>query len=195
MANVDESEIRAVVEWLRDQIGVPFVLVGGSAVLPDVPIATKDVDVLVSAPDMERADAAMQGRRDAHPLDPATGTIRGTEVAIGGSKIAVDFLSASAFGGQRFVDFVRGSGSVSFAGVRRARPSVVFYMRLSLEDWRENIPSILRDIRMGVGEATLDGATRVAERFGTENSIRERVCEVRATLRRVQNAERNVRRD
>jgi hypothetical protein len=180
--DVTTGEIRAVVEWLRSEIRVPFVVVGGSAIQIEVQVATKDVDILVSDRDLSTVDSTMEGRADAYPLDPATGTIRGTTVAIGRSSIQVDFLSAGPFGGDDFLRYVRDRGSRSYEGALRARPEVVFYMRLSLDDWRENIPSIERDLRVGVPESTLDGAVGVARRFGRGRRLRERVEAVRKTL-------------
>jgi hypothetical protein len=54
--DVTTSEIRAVVEWLRSEIGVPFVVVGGSAIQIEVHVATKDVDILVSGRDLAKVD-------------------------------------------------------------------------------------------------------------------------------------------
>ena len=177
------DDIRAVAEWLQSEIGVPFVVVGGSAIRIEVSVATKYVDILVSGRDMARVDSAMEDRKDAYPLDPATGTIRGTEVSIGDSSIEVDFLSVGPFGGDDFLRYVQGQGSVPYVGTLRARPEVVFYMRLSLDDWRENIPSIERDLRVGVPESALDGAVAVARRFGRGQRIAERAEVVRKTLR------------
>ena len=140
------------------------------------------MDILVSGHDLEKVDQRMEDRPEALPLEPATGTIRGTEITIGGSSIQVDFLSASAFGGAEFVEYVLGPGSKAFAGVRRARPAVVFYMRLALDEWRENIPSIERDLRVGIPESTLDGAIAVARRFGRGDRVAKRVVEVRRLL-------------
>jgi len=55
-------------------------------------------------------------------------------------------------------------------------------MRLCLDDWRENIPSIERDLRVGVPESTLDRAVSVARRFGREAKLRARVTAVRQTI-------------
>lgn len=181
--DVDPDGDRAVAEWLQSEIGVPFVVVGGSAIEIEVAVATKDVDILVSGRGLAKVDSAMEGRKDAYPLEPTTGTIRGTEVSIGRATIPVDFLSAGPFGGDDFFRYVRDRGSEPYEGTLRARPEVVFYMRLSLGDWRENIPSIERDLRVGVPEATLDEAVNVARRFGRERRIGKRVEAVRTTLR------------
>ncbi len=182
---IDPKDVRVVAQWLRSEIRVPFVVVGGSAIQLEVPVATKDVDILVSGTDLARVDSAMEGRADAHPLDPATGTLRGTRLSKGRSSIDVDFLSAGPFGGDDFLHYVRGPGSRIHEGTRRARPEVVFYMRLSLDDWRENVPSIERDLRGGVPESTLDRAVAVAHRFGRSQRIRERVDAVRKILQRL----------
>jgi hypothetical protein len=181
--SVHSDDIRAVAEWLLSEIGIPFVIVGGSAIQIEVPVATKDVGILVSGRNLARIDSALQDRKDAFPLDPATGTIRGTKVSIGGSSIDVDFLSAGPFGGDDFLRYVRGQGSKPYGGTLRARPEVVFYMRLSLDDWRENIPSIERDLLVGVPESTLDSAVAVARRFGRGQRIGDRVEAVRKTRR------------
>jgi hypothetical protein len=195
---VDVDDVRKVVEWVRSEIGVPFVVVGGSAILLDTPdpIVTKDVDVLVSGRDLERADRAVEGRSDAPPLDPATGTIRGTKVPIGDSSIDIGFLSASAFGGQPFLEYVRTSGSVPYDGTRRAKPAVVFYMRLLLDEWEANIPSIERDIGKGIPETTLDRTISIASRFGKEKVIRQRVAATRRILKGLDaDPDRSVRRE
>ncbi len=127
-------------------------------------------------------DSAIGNRRDAAPLEPYSGSIRGTTVSIGDSEIQIDFLAGGPFGGDSFVEYVRGPGSRPYEGSRRARPEVVFYMRLCLDDWRENIPSIERDLRVGVPESTLVRAVSVARRFGREAKLQERVAAVRQTI-------------
>lgn len=186
-SDVEPNEIRALTEWVRAAIGVPFIVVGGSAIEAEVSVGTKDVDFLVSARDLEKVDLALESRKDAHPLEPATGTIRGTEVLIGRASIQVDFLSATPFGGEVFLDYVQRRGSIRYEGARRARPKVVFYMRLSLDDWRENIPSIERDLKAGISVSALGGAILVARHFGRGELIEERVNAVRRILKGLDN--------
>ncbi len=114
--DVDPDGDRAVAEWLQSEIGVPFVVVGGSAIEIEVAVATKDVDILVSGRGLAKVDSAMEGRKDAYPLEPTTGTIRGTEVSIGRATIPVDFLSAGPFGGDDFFRYVRDRGSEPYRG-------------------------------------------------------------------------------
>lgn len=182
------DEVETVAEWLRSEIGVPFVVVGGSAIAISVPVATKDVDVLISGKDWDTVDEALEDRKDAAPLDPMTGTIRATRVAIGGSSIDLEFISGEPFCGTRtpreFVQYVREKGSVRHGGTLYATPAVVFYMRLSTEDWKAYTPSIERDLGAGVQATSLDTVVVVAEHLGTGQKIRERVAFVRDQLRR-----------
>jgi hypothetical protein len=68
--DVDASEIGEVARWLRSEIGVPFVIVGRSAIRIETPVATKDVDVLISGRDWSTVDSALENRKDAAPLEP-----------------------------------------------------------------------------------------------------------------------------
>jgi len=117
---VSPDEIGDVVRWLRSEIGVPFVVVGGSAIRIEIPVATKDVDVLISGRDWKKVDSAIENLKDAAPLEPNSGSIRGTTVSIGDSAIQIDFLAGGPFGGAPFVEYVRSSGSRPYEGSRRA---------------------------------------------------------------------------
>jgi hypothetical protein len=138
---MDSEGVRRTAEWIRSTIGVPFVVVGGSAVERVVPVGTKDVDVLIDGSDWPRVDSAIEAREEATSLEPYGGTIRGTVVAIGGSRIDLEFLSDAPFSGDQlpgtFVRFVRENGSVLHDGVRYATPAVVFYMgRTPRSPWK-----------------------------------------------------------
>ena len=152
--DIEASGIRAVAEWVRSEIGVPFVIVGGSAIEAEVHVATEGVDILVLGPDLEKVDSAIEGRKDAYPLDPGLGRSEGPR-SLSGVRISKSTFCRRTFRRRRVLRYVRGGGSVRHEGTRRARPAVVFYMRLSLDDWRENVPSIERDLRVGIPESTL----------------------------------------
>jgi hypothetical protein len=169
---------------------LPFVVVGGSAVEQEVPGGTKAVDVLIRDRDWARLNSKLEHRKDAAPLEPYTGTIRGTTVAIGSDTVVLEFISPGPFGGKPFLEYVRAHGSRVYGGVRYARPSVVFYMRLALDDWMMYEPSVERDILAGVPVGVLDEAVRVGERFGAGPKIGERVDVVRARLRSVRTLRR-----
>lgn len=181
-----ESIVREVADWVRDQLQVPFVVVGGSAVERNVPVGTKDVDLLIAVGSWRRLDRALEGRRDATPLDTSTGTIRGTVVTVRSARVDVEFISGEPFSGQKgaddFVEYVRNYRSNVSDGVRYADPEVVFYMRLSTDDWQAYAPSILRDLRAGVPRETLDETLKVAAHFGVREKITHRVTFVRKTL-------------
>lgn len=183
------DQVEDVARWLRSEIGVPFVVVGGSATGRYTSTSTKDVDVLIRSKDWSKVDRVLERRDDATALSPHTGTIRDTLLRIGDSEVLVEFLSDRPFRGtarpDEFADFVRHRGSVEHDGVRYATPAVVFYMRLNApDDWREYVPSIERDLVIGgLPESTLDEAVRVAERFGRAEETRRRVEETRRILR------------
>ncbi|MGD0250790.1 MAG: hypothetical protein ABSB97_07915 [Thermoplasmata archaeon] len=182
---MEADDVATVGKWLRSAIGVPFVVVGGSAVERIVPVATKDVDVLIDAADWDHVDSAIESRKEAAPLEPTSGTIRGTVVTIGDAKIDLEFLSDEPFsGGSKpgsFTRYVREHESVVHEGVRYATPAAVFYMRLNApDDWRLYLPAIERDIVSGVTPRTLDAAVLIAERFGVGPTVRERVDAFRA---------------
>jgi hypothetical protein len=185
---VDPKNVAAVGRWLRTAIGVPFVIVGGSAIERIVPVGTKDVDVLVESADMPAVDSAIATRKEATPLEPRTGRFRGTIVRIGGASVDLEFLTGDPFSGdsdpESFIEYVRSTGSVVEGGIRYAKPGVVFYMRLNPpdDDWRAYAPSIERDIESGVTPRTLDEAARIADRFGVGPEVRGRIESIRTRL-------------
>jgi hypothetical protein len=99
---------------------------GDSAIEQSVPVGTKDMDVLISSEDWSSVDQALEHRPDATPLDPMSGTIRGTQLSIGGALIDVEFLSGEPFCGNRtpteFLRFVREHGSRLHLGTHYATP-------------------------------------------------------------------------
>jgi hypothetical protein len=184
---VEATEAKIVGDWLQTAIGVPFVVVGGGAVAQDVPVATKDVDVLIDRRDWEAIDSAIETAPEATPLEPVTGTIRGTLIRIGDRSYELEFISAEPFSGrfsaETFEQFVREEGSTVREGIRYARPAVVFYMRLATDDWQGHVDAIERDLRAGVPYSVLDLAVGIAERFGVETLLRDRFEYVRKAIR------------
>ncbi len=182
-----EPIVREVANWVRDQLQVPFVVVGGSAIEHKVPVGTNDVDLLIAVGSWRRLDVVLEGRRDATPLNASSGTIRGTVVTVGSARVDVEFISGEPFSGPKgaddFVEYVRAYRSTLSDGVRYADPAVVFYMRLSTDDWQAYVPSILRDLRAGVPGETLVVTVKVAAHFGVREKISERVEFVRKTIR------------
>jgi len=176
---MNADTVRKVAAWIRSELSVPFVVVGGSAIERSVSIGTKDVAVLIAVGDWSSLDAALENRRDATPLDPTSGTIRGTVLTMPGGRVDVEFISGEPFSGSRpgddFVEYVRNYRSSTAHGVRYADAGVVFYMRLVLDDWEAYAPSILRDLRAGVPEAVLEQSVEIARRFDQSSTVRQRV--------------------
>jgi len=177
---MNPQTVRKVAAWIRSELRVPFVVVGGSAIERHVSVGTKDVDVLIAVGDWSSLDSALEHRRDATPLDPSTGTIRGTVLMLPEGRVDVEFISGQPFSGSRpgddFVVYVRNYRSSISHGIRYADEAVVFYMRLAVDGWEANGPGILRDLRAGVPGSTLDAAVEIGRRFGRQSEIRERAA-------------------
>ena len=131
---MNHEQVKEVAGWL-DSLKIRYIVVGGSA------IGTKDVDVLIGVGDWEPIDRILENRREAAPLEPMSGSIRGTVVALGTEQVDVEFLSGEPFAGNRsaddFLRYVHQHRSEVDEGVRYAKPAVVWYMRLSTNDWQQ----------------------------------------------------------
>lgn len=183
---MNREEIKSVAEWLLG-LDVPFVIVGGSAIEQLVSAGTKDVDVLIAVGDWEKLDKALENTREASPLEPYTGTIRGTRLGLGTELLDLEFLSSEPFAGTRtadeFLDYIRTYRSNKFGMLRYATPAAVWYMRLSIEDsWEQYVSKIRREIVAGIPESTFDDVSTIADHFGVSDRIRERVAFARKTL-------------
>lgn len=180
------AEVVRVARWL-DRLGPPYIVVGGSAIERLYRVGTKDVDVLIATRAWEELDRALEGRRDATPLEPYNGTIRGTRLLLDGRAIDLEFISGEPFCGSRkpeaFVRYIRRYHSVARSGVPFADPATVWYMRLSISDWETYALKIEQDLRAGVPAATFEDTLRIADHFGVRPLMSERVASVRRVLR------------
>ncbi len=176
---MNHEQVKEVAGWL-DSLKIRYIVVGGSA------IGTKDVDVLIGVGDWEPIDRILENRREAAPLEPMSGSIRGTVVALGTEQVDVEFLSGEPFAGNRsaddFLRYVHQHRSEVDEGVRYAKPAVVWYMRLSTNDWQQYVEKIRLDIRGGVPLETLGAVVEIGDYFGVGDKMRERVAFVRRTL-------------
>lgn len=173
--------------WLRD-LGIRFVVVGGSAIEHSVPVGTGDVDVLIAVGEWKRLETVLQENPKATPLEPFSGTIRGTRLSLGTAAIDLEFISGEPFAGTKdadsFIEYVRAYRSERHRGVYYASPAVVWYMRLSIDDhWEQYASKIRRDIVAGVPESTLEAVKAIGDHFGVGDRIQARIGEVRETLR------------
>ena len=184
------EQVERVAKWVERDLHIPCVVVGGSAIERLAPVGTKDVDLLIAVGDWAPLDSALEHRHDATPLEPLTGTIRGTTAMVGSDRIDVEFVSGEPFCGRRdpddFIDYVRRRRSVLANGIRYSSPGVVFYMRLSIDDdWKWYVHSVVRDLtnhERPVPLSALDETVAVARHFGRRTPILERVRWVRQQL-------------
>jgi hypothetical protein len=179
------SQVRAVARWL-DSLGISYVVVGGSAIERIAEVGTKDVAVLIAISDWGPIDRLLEHRREAPPLEPMYGTIRGTIVQLGSERFDVEFLSGEPFAGNRsgddFLAYVRKHRSITDDGVRFANPDVVWYMRLSTDVWEQYVQKIRLDIRGGLSIDILSAVVDIGDHFGVGERMRERTKFVRETL-------------
>ncbi len=179
------AEIEEIAERLAE-LGVPFVVVGGSALEREFSVGTSDVDLLVLVGDFQSLEELLADRKDMGPFEP-TGNIGTAQVLVGSGWTEVEFITGSSFSGRQsgdsFVRYVRDYRSEKRAGVRWARPEVVWYMRLSTDDWQLYVIKIHRDLRAGVPASTFDGVLDVARHFGVEEKIRGRVGKAQEVVR------------
>jgi hypothetical protein len=182
---VNAKEVAEVAQWL-DSLGIEYVVVGGSAIELKHSVGTKDVDVLIAVGDWAPLDRALDERREATPLESHAGSIRGTRLHLGTQVADVEFISGQPFCGKRdpddFIRFVRSRHSKVHGGVRFAEPAVVWYMRLSTDDWEIYALKIEQDLRAGVPADTLDRTLALAAHFGVRPKIADRVAFLRRTL-------------
>lgn len=182
---MNRPQVYQVARWL-DSLGIRYIVVGGSAIERIAAVGTKDVDVLIAISDWGTIDQVLEHRREAAPLEPMSGSIRGTVVHLGTERLDVEFLSGEPFAGSRsgddFLRYVRQHRSVLDEGVRYANPDVVWYMRLSTDDWQQYVEKIRLDVRSGVPLRTLESVVKIGDYFGRGERMLERTSFVRRTL-------------
>lgn len=162
-----------------EEIGADYVLVGGMAVeLAGYPTGTEDVDFAVTMRDFGRVMKQLEDDprfRDVENL----GTIGGAQFFTGNRWMDVDFVNPKLFRGNKsgdaFIRYIRRYRSRKTPAGPVARPEVTMYMRLIGPDWAIYVQKILRDIRAGVPEDTLEGALAIARVFGVEEILRPRM--------------------
>lgn len=182
---MNPRHVEVIARWVRDRLRVPFVVVGGSAIERRYDVGSKDVDHLIAVGSWKSLDKALESRPEASPLEPTSGTIRGTVAMVGDVRTHVEFISGEPFSGKKdpddFIDYVLAHRSKEIRGVPYADPAVVFYMRLGpgIESWEYNFESIRRDLKAGVPPNTLDEAVAIGRRFGVGPLLSERVRWVR----------------
>lgn len=166
----------------RHRVG--FILVGGAAVERFIPSSSRDVDALVLPREYARAVRELDHDPEVVSISKEPGSLVSGHFIASGSLIRFDLLEPNAYSGDRtgeeFYQYVGHYRAVEQEGLTIAKPPVVWYMRLTIDDWRTYVPKILQDLQSGGDLRWLDEALDVANRFGRGPAVAERVAEVRA---------------
>ncbi len=180
-----EPEVLAADALLRRR-GIRYVVVGGQAVAREAATTTHDVDVMVATADYEatierlREEPDLTFDWDDHQL--ARFRIRPQ----GG--VPLDVLNAAIFAGDRsgeeFFRFLTEEGSAEVEGIAYATPEVVWYTRLLTKRWRAYAEKIVTNIVDGLAPGRLERVETIGRRFGTEETLKERLAHVREELTR-----------
>lgn len=165
------------------ELDVDYVLVGGMAVeLAGFPTGTEDVDFAVTMRDFDRVLKQLEDDPRFREVE-SLGTIGGAQFFTGDRWLDVEFLNPKLFQGEKsgnaFIHYIRRYRSRNTPIGPVARPEVTMYMRLIIPDWAIYVQKILRDVRAGVPEETLDGALAIAQVLGVEDTLRPRVQRTR----------------
>lgn len=167
--------------------GVGFVFVGGVAIEQRFPSATQDFDVMVLPTGYERAVRLVDRDPAVVSFSRGPAEMPGGHVLVAGTVVRFDLLDPAAYSGNRsgeeFYRFVvRYHSDASELG-RVARPEVVWYMRLVIEDWEVYVSKILRDLRAGAPWSIVPKVERIAHRFGVRPKVRTRIEQLREDAR------------
>jgi hypothetical protein len=163
---------------------IQYVVVGGQAVARTVPTGTLDVDVMVTTSDFQGTVARLL-------KDPRI-RLRGMREGLALLSIesargaGLDVLDSAPFAGDRsgeeFYRFLVNEESTETAGVRYASTAIVWYTRLLTSRWQVYAEKILVNILDGANAELLGHAERIAQRFGTLETVRPRLEYVRREL-------------
>jgi hypothetical protein len=183
---VIEAEAREFARILRRN-GVEFVFVGGVAIEQRFPSATRDFDVMVVPKGYARAVELIDRDPAVVSMSRGPAEMPGGHVLVRGTLVRFDLLDPAAYSGVRpggeFYDFVaRYRSDVTRLG-RVARPEVVWYMRLVIDDWELYVSKILRDLRAGAPWTIATKVDHVARRFGVQPIVRARMEQLREDAR------------
>jgi len=182
---VTEPEVAASVAILNKH-GIRFVVVGGQAIARTAATTTHDVDVMVATDDFAKTNSLLREEEDLTFDWGNDQTARFRIRSLGG--VPLDVINAATFSGTRpgeeFFRFLTDEGSTETDGVAYATPEVVWYTRLLTKRWKAYAEKIVTNVIDGVAAGRLKTVDQIAERFGTEATIRTRLAYVRAELDR-----------
>ncbi|MGB6501105.1 MAG: hypothetical protein WBG19_06880 [Thermoplasmata archaeon] len=180
-----DAEVRAADTILR-RWSIRYVVVGGQAVAQRAATTTHDVDVMVATIDFKNTVARL--RRDPDlAFDWEDDQIARFRILPAGG-VPLDVINPSHFSGKRpgaeFFTYLTEQGSEEIEGISYAAPEVVWYTRLLTKRWRSYAEKIVTNVIDGVAAGRLKKVEEIARRFGTEETVRERIAHVREELAR-----------
>ncbi len=180
-----DAEVLAVDAILRRE-EIRYVVIGGQAIAQLAATATRDVDVMVATGDFERTIVRLQGVKELAFDWKDAQLARFRLLPQGG--VPLDVINASTFSGtksgEEFFRFLLADGSTETAGISYATPEAVWYTRLLTKRWKAYAEKIVTNVVDGVRAGRLTGVEAIAQRFGTEATIRTRLAYVREELAR-----------
>ena len=166
--------------------GIRFVVIGGQAVAREAATATRDVDVMVTTADYRQAIARLGKDDDLTLAIEGSAVTRFGIVALNGAPL--DLIDAGFFAGKKtgeeFFEFLLREASTEADGILYVSPEVVWYTRLMTKRWRAYAEKIVTNVVDGLSQDLLAQVDAIARRFGTEETISERIAYVREELKR-----------
>lgn len=180
-----EPEVVAADAILRRQ-RIRFIVIGGQAIARTAATTTHDVDVMVATDDYATTITRLRSEKDL-TFDWEDHQIARFRIrSVGG--VPLDVINAATFAGSRsgeeFFRYLAEEGSTETDGVAYATPEIVWYTRLLTKRWQSYAEKIVTNVIDGVSAGRLRKVEEIAERFGTEGTIRDRIAHVREELAR-----------
>jgi hypothetical protein len=165
---------------------IRYVIVGGQAIAQEAATATRDVDVMVTTADYHGAVARLAEDGE------LTLAWEGGAVTRFGIKdlrgAPLDIVDAGVFAGKKtgeeFFDFLVQEESSETDGIRYVSPEAVWYTRLLTKRWKAYAEKIVTNVIDGLPAEGLRQVEAIAEKFGTDATIGDRIAYVRAELKR-----------
>jgi predicted nucleotidyltransferase/(2Fe-2S) ferredoxin len=182
---MSEPSVEAADAVLRKH-GIRYAVVGGQAIARNAATATRDVDVLVTTADYR---TAVDRLREDDELTLAWEGGPVTRFGIAALRgVPLDVVDAGFFAGtktgEEFFDFLVHEQATEADGILFVSPEAVWYMRLMTKRWRTYAEKIVTNVLDGLTADRLQQVEEIARRFGTEETIRERIAYVREELDR-----------
>lgn len=173
---------------LFESRGIRVLVVGGLALEVAGVGGTSDVDLFVTVRDFEELPRELRAeKRVAVLLSSGDDEVRSGLLRAIEGDVRFDVLDPSVFSGKKsgdeFFDYVEKHFSFESEIGPTVRPPVVWYTRLLLPG-EDQLGKIARDLGNGADPTWLNGAVRIARRFGTEGTVKARLRRL-AELRRV----------